>query len=130
MIRSLVVIVWVIAAIAVLDGAYRAPADCLRFDVVPGHVKRTVDGDTFILYAFAVPPEERVRVLSVDAWEMRDSLGRGPAARDFTVRWLAVGTFALETCRRDSFGRYLGVIWRGNDTLAVALIRAGHGIPR
>lgn len=107
--------------------ALRAQA-CLRMDVPPAAVTRTVDGDTFILWSVGVPPEERVRVLAVDAAELRDSLG--PAARVFTIQWLAVGKFTLETCKRDSFGRLLATITRGSDTLAVDLIRRGLGVPK
>lgn len=102
---------------------------CLTVQLPVGAVQRVVDGDTFVLYHVGVPAEERVRVLGVDAWEARDSLGRGAPATVFTTAWLAKGPFTLATCRRDSFGRLLAVITRGTDTLAADLIRAGHGIP-
>ena len=98
---------------------------CLTVQLTPAHVLRVIDGDTFILYAVGVPPEERIRVLGVDAWERTDSLG--PAATAFTREWLARGPFLLETCRRDSFGRYLAIITRGADTLAAELVHAGLG---
>lgn len=90
-------------------------------------VSRVLDGDTFILYSVGVPPEERVRVLKVDAFEIRDSLG--PAARDFTIRWIAQGPFLLDACKRDNFGRLLGQVSRRGDTLAKDLIAAGLGVP-
>lgn len=101
---------------------------CLVLLLTPGYVQRTVDGDTFILYSIGVPAEERVRVLGVDAVEIRDTLG--PAAKAFTTEWLQRGPFTLETCKRDSFGRLLGVISRSGDTLAVDLINAKLGMAR
>lgn len=101
-------------------------AACLAMQVVPAQVSRTLDGDTFALWSFGVPAEERVRVLGVDAAEIRDTLG--PAAKAFTAAWIAEGPFKLETCKRDGFGRLLAVITRGSDTLAVALIQAKLGV--
>ena len=100
---------------------------CLGLLLTPGHVKRVIDADTFILYHVGVPAEERVRVLGVDGIELRDSLG--PAARMFTVEWLARGPFAVTACKRDSFGRLLGTVTRGPDTLAVDLIAVHLGVP-
>lgn len=99
---------------------------CLVVLLTPGYVQRTVDGDTFILYHIGVPAEERVRVLGVNAPELRDSLG--PAAKAFTTEWLARGSFTLEACKRDSFGRLLALIYRGTDTLATDLIQANLGV--
>lgn len=101
---------------------------CLTLLLSPSYVMRVVDADTFILHSVSVPPEERVRVLGVDAVELRDSLG--PAARAFTQEWLARGPFWVQTCKRDSFGRLLGIVWRGPDTLATALINARLGEAR
>lgn len=101
---------------------------CLTLLLLPAHVAKIVDGDTFGLFNVGIPAEERVRVLGVDAAEIRDTLG--PAARAFTQEWLGRGPFNLHTCRRDSFGRLLGVVWRGTDTLATALINAQLGVAR
>jgi endonuclease YncB( thermonuclease family) len=114
------------AALHTLAGGVRQ--SCLVAQLQPASVQRTIDGDTFVLYAVAVPPEERVRVLGVDAVELRTP--QGPAAKQFTQDWLARGPFTFDTCKRDSFGRYLAVVTRGTDTLAVDLIRAGLGVPR
>lgn len=98
---------------------------CLGLLITPRQVARTLDGDTFALYAVGISTEEHVRILGVDTPELRDSLTQ-PAreARAFTQQWLARGDFTLYTCKRDSFGRLLAVISRGNDTLAVALTHA------
>jgi endonuclease YncB( thermonuclease family) len=101
---------------------------CLSVLLPPTYVARVIDGDTFVLYAATnVPPEERVRVLGVDAYELRDSLG--PAAKTFTTKWLQAGPFTLQGCKRDSFGRLLLTVTRGSDTLAVDLIKNHLGVP-
>jgi endonuclease YncB( thermonuclease family) len=101
---------------------------CLMLVLTPGYVSRVIDGDTFILYSIGVPAEERVRLLNVDAAEIRDTLG--PAAKAFTAGWIAAGPFKVESCKRDSFGRLLADVTRGVDTLAVDLIQAKLGVPR
>ena len=104
---------------------------CLSLLIPPQQISNVHDGDTFSLYAVGVPQEEHIRILGVDTPELRDSLSK-PAreAREFTRTWLAKGSFSLETCRRDSFGRYLAIVSRGSDTLATSLINAGLGVKR
>lgn len=98
---------------------------CLSIVLTPGHVQRTIDGDTFVLYHVGVPAREGVRVLEIDTPE------RGQPgffeARDFTIGWLASGDFTMRACKRDSFGRYLAVVTRNDTSLADALFAAGHG---
>lgn len=98
---------------------------CLTLIIPPRQVSRVIDGDTFILYAVQVPPEERLRVLEIDAPE------RGQpdfdAARQFTIDWLAQGDFTITACKRDSFGRLLVRVTRNGVSLADALYAAGHG---
>lgn len=102
---------------------------CLTATLSVGHVSRTVDGDTFGVFTLdGLANEERVRILGVDAVELRDPLG--PVARAFTMEWISRGSFKLEACKRDSFGRLLAIITRAADTLAVDLIRARLGVAR
>lgn len=105
---------------------------CLTITVEPRHVKRIIDADTFILFAVGVPPEERVRVLDINAYELTggsdSTKALARAGRAFTATWLAQGNFTITACKRDSFGRLLATVTRGADTLAVALINAGHGV--
>ena len=96
---------------------------CLAMLVLPGHVKRTIDGDTFILYSVGVPNEERVRLLGIDTPE-RGQPGF-EAAKLFTDQWVRTGDFTLTTCKRDSFGRLLGTLTRGTEDLGTALMAAG-----
>ena len=42
---------------------------CLTMSLLPGHVKRVIDGDTFILFHVGTPNEERVRLLGVNSPE-------------------------------------------------------------
>lgn len=98
---------------------------CLTIGLTPEHVKRVIDGDTFILFAFDVPPEERVRVLDVDTPE-RNEPGFYAAAT-FTADWLQRGPFSLTTCAKDSFGRRLATVTRHDSSLAQSLKDAGLG---
>lgn len=98
---------------------------CLTLVLTPPHVKRVVDGDTFIAYHVGVPPEERVRILEIDTPE-RGHPGFD-AARSFTATWLAQGDFTLHACKRDSFGRLLATVTRDGASLADALYAAGLG---
>lgn len=99
---------------------------CLTLVIAPQHVKRTVDGDTFILHHVGIPPEERIRVLEIDTPE-RGQPGFDQATA-FTATWLARGNFTITACRRDSFGRLLAVVTRDGDRLADALYNAGLGV--
>jgi endonuclease YncB( thermonuclease family) len=101
---------------------------------LPAQVVRVVDGDTFDVTMRAwlnVTVNERVRVLNVDAWEMRQALG--PQAKRFAVQWLAdhAAGLMLTTCERDSFGRILSVVKDGTtgETLADALKSSGNSKP-
>jgi micrococcal nuclease len=98
---------------------------CLTIGLTPEHVKRVIDGDTFVLFAFDTPPEERVRVLGVDTPE-RNEPGFS-AASAFTADWLRRGPFSLTTCDRDSFGRRLATVSRHDSSLAQSLKDAGLG---
>lgn len=100
---------------------------CLVLTLQPGHVKRILDGDTFVLYHVGVPPEERVRLLGVDTPE-KGQAGYDAAA-EFTTAWLQAGPSELTTCKRDSFGRVLGVVTRNGESLGQALQAQGLAKP-
>lgn len=97
---------------------------CLSFVLEPEHVKRVIDGDTFVLFSVGVPAEERVRLLGVDTPE-KGQPGYD-AASEFTTVWLKAGPSELTTCKRDSFGRLLGGITRGKESLSGALLENGY----
>jgi|FLYL01.1.fsa_nt_gi endonuclease YncB( thermonuclease family) len=100
-------------------------------------IVRVVDGDTFDAEVavrwlqITLTVRERVRVLGVDAWELRDG-ERGQSARAFTARWLADAEgVSIRACDRDSFGRVLAEVTNARgERLAEALITGGHGIRR
>ena len=100
---------------------------CLTAQLTPGHVMRTLDGDTFVLYHVGTPPEERIRVLGVNTPERGQP--NAAEATAFTKAWLANGAFTVTACKRDSFGRLLGTVERGGGSLSRALIEAGLGVP-
>lgn len=101
---------------------------CLIVQIPPEQVLRVIDGDTFILMTFDVPPETRVRVLGVDTPE-RGEPGYAEAGA-FTRQWLARGPFTVTTCERDSLLRRLGTVERNGVGLHTELLGAGHGVPR
>ena len=96
---------------------------CLTMLVLPGHIKKIVDGDTIALYHTGIPNEERVRLLGVNTPE-RGQPGF-EAAKIFTEQWVRSGNFVLTACKRDSFGRLLGTLVRGPEDLGQSLISAG-----
>ena len=96
---------------------------CLTMLVLPGHIKKIVDGDTIALYSVGIPNEERVRLLGVNTPE-RGQPGF-ESAKIFTEQWVRAGNFVLTACKRDSFGRLLGTLVRGPEDLGRSLIAAG-----
>ena len=94
---------------------------------------RVIDGDTFVanvpIWMDVTLTDQRVRVLGVNTPEPRaPTMAAGLAATAFTREWLARGPITIEACKRDAFGRVLGVVRRGDETLAAAVIAAGHGV--
>lgn len=99
---------------------------------VSGSLVRTVDGDTFVARLFIwhnLETIERVRVLEVDTPEnKKPTVAEADKARLFAHQWLSQGTFTVESCARDSFGRLLGKITRGKESLADKLIESGNAV--
>lgn len=104
---------------------------CWTVTAEPG---RVVDGDTFdakLAIWLNQSAFERVRVLGVDTPEMHGAtLAAAQNAKQFTEAWLRRGDVTLLVCKRDNFGRLLGVVTRGDEYLATELIKAGLGVPR
>ena len=119
-------VIWAVGMTALVA---QPSSRCLSLELTPRYVMRVIDGDTFILFAIATPPEERIRVLGVDTPER----GSGPladSATAFTTRWLAAGNFSLNACKRDSFGRLLAHVTRAGQDLADTLIVLKLGVPK
>lgn len=102
---------------------------------------RVIDGDTVELMVdlgFRRYSRERIRLLGIDAPEIRGPARlQGLAAMQFASHWFAEAEIAgdrilLVSHRADSFGRWLGSIYRlGPDgelgeSLADALMATGH----
>lgn len=104
---------------------FAAHADaCLIIDVPPQAVIGQPDGDTLHLFTFAPGGMVKIRVKDVDTPE-RGQPGF-EEAKAFTRAWLAHGVFQVSTCGAPTFDRIVAVVERGDETLAQALIRAGH----
>ena len=99
---------------------------CLTMLLLPEGVKKTIDGDTFVMFHVGVPNEERVRLLGVDTPEKHQP--NYFQAMAFTRTWLAQGPSTLTTCKRDGFGRLLGTVTRGTEDLGERLIAAGLAV--
>ena len=99
---------------------------CLTMSLLPGHVKRVIDGDTFILFHVGTPNEERVRLLGVNSPEKFQP--HFFEAMAFTETWLNQGPSILTACKRDSFGRLLGTVARGPEDLGHQLVSAGLAV--
>lgn len=126
-------IVWCAAITTAVAGERiakaRASEKCLSLELTPRYVMRVIDGDTFVLFSIATPPEERIRILGVDTPER----GSGPTADSataFTTRWLAAGNFSINACKRDSFGRLLATVTRPAQDLADTLIVLRLGVKK
>lgn len=106
-------------------------------------VIRVVDGDTIdcrISVGFGIDATFRFRVFGIDAVEKRDPLG--PAATDYTRRWLEDALFTgplYVTTHKSSevtngigdgaFGRWLGDFHdAAGDHLGQALVDAGYAV--
>jgi endonuclease YncB( thermonuclease family) len=101
-----------------------------------GHVvsvEAVIDGDTIrvdLSIWIGMVATETIRILGVDTPEKADR-EKWAAAAQFTKEWLAASGYTEVTvCRRDSFGRALGVVKsRQKGDLAAALLYAGHAVP-
>jgi len=118
----LVVMFTVIFVNALLSRA----AACLTIDVPPQAVLRNYDGDTFTVFAFAPSGEIDIRVAGVDTPERTKREPGWEEAKRFTAEWLRKGTFHVQTCGDQTFGRIVGLVTRNGESLADALIAAGH----
>jgi endonuclease YncB( thermonuclease family) len=96
-----------------------------------------VDGDTVrgdLALAPGLTLHATIRLVGVDAPERTGPTRiAGEAARAFTAEWLrrrvagALTVWGL--CRTDSFGRILGGVTADGESLAAALLAAGHAVP-
>lgn len=103
--------------------------NCQIYDVI--------DGDTIdvkIDCGFHSVRTERIRLLGINCPE-RGAPG-GHEATEFTRDWIteeykeSYSGFVIQTSKSDSFGRYLGTIWRNHDgrCLNTDLLESGHAV--
>jgi micrococcal nuclease len=109
--------------------------DC-GFYTYRAKVERVVDGDTVILDIDqglrTYRDNEWVRLFGVDAPEMVGSTRpAGEAAKAWLTARLGDDEIVLCTIadRRDSFGRYLGVLFDDVGNVNETIIVAGHAVP-
>lgn len=109
---------------------------CATLSLDPSWVLRVKDGDTFVIRNAGITNDEPVRVcleiagakaVCVNTPETGDA--GATEATLFTTQWLHEGPFTLSACKRDSFGRLLGVVTRGEANLGQALLDSGHAVP-
>lgn len=106
--------------------SYSARAEtCMTMTVQPEQVLGNFDGDTFAVSLGALGDMD-VRVQDVDTPERTKKQPGWEEAKAFTEAWLTAGPFDLWTCFRFTFGRVVGIPSRNGETLAEALILAGH----
>ncbi len=106
---------------------------CATLALDPSWVLRVKDGDTFVIRNAGITNSEDVRVCHlVDGQKALcvntpETGTEGAAeAKTFTEAWLHAGDFVLTACKRDSFGRLLGMVTRGEENLGTALLDQGH----
>jgi micrococcal nuclease len=99
---------------------------------------RVVDGDTLDLMVdlgFKRYSRERIRLMGVDTPETHgETREAGDAATAFVIEWCKTCELplVLESHKKDSFGRWLGSLYRQEEggvmgeSLADALLAAGH----
>jgi endonuclease YncB( thermonuclease family) len=105
--------------------------------------QRIVDGDTVVLnvdLGMRVAAQHSIRVADVNCPELFNGNDRdaGVAAREFTQLWFVQRMwtepwpFLIRTHKdSQSFNRYVADVWcaRTGESLADAIIAAGHGVP-
>jgi|CXWL01.1.fsa_nt_gi endonuclease YncB( thermonuclease family) len=114
---------------------------CTTLQLDPSWVLRVIDGDTFLIRNAGITNTEGVRVCQTvdgrkavcvntpesDA-DSPDERLQAAAATVFAEEWLMAGPFTLAACQRDSFGRLLGVVTRGESNLGQSLLDSGHAV--
>lgn len=108
---------------------------------------RPIDGDTSeirINKGHGDSAVKRLRLLGVDTPEMRgETREAGEAAKNWVWEWITAGwagwepgsgrdPFVVQTVVADSFGRWLGYMWRTSDgqNLSQALLDNGYAVER
>lgn len=99
-----------------------------------------VDGDTIdaaLDVGFRDVSTQRIRLANINCPEIHGpTKAAGDAATAFTTAWLAptLGVdwpLTIITEKGDSFGRYVAIVWRGDDPVSLndALLASGNAVP-
>lgn len=103
-------------------------------------VTRVIDGDTIdvdIQLGFdVVLAKQRIRLLGIDTPESRtrnkEEKIRGLISKNYVLNTCAVGsTIRLQSKKRGKFGRILGIIYNGDDTVSLndRMVKEGFAVP-
>lgn len=101
--------------------------------VLPAHVDRVIDGDSFVCHVGLMPGKElhgeHVRVEGINAPEM--SHAGGKEAKAFAVALLPVGMpVSLVSSRADKYGRCLAAVkLPSGEDFGQKMLAAGHAVP-
>lgn len=125
---ALVMMFLALFIVTVMVGVSRAET-CMTMDIQPEHVLGNYDGDTFVVSLGALGAVS-IRVEGVDTPERNKKQPGWKEASDFTTAWLKQGPFKLNTCFILTLGRIVGNPVRNGESLASALITAGHVKPK
>jgi len=84
-------------------------------------ITKIVDGDTIYMdvdLGFGVYYDAKVRLLQIDAWEIRgEEKERGIKAKEFVEKNYPVGSeVLLQSSKQGKYGRWLGTVWNIGDT--------------
>ena len=102
-------------------------AGCLSIDVPPQAVLGNYDGDTFTVFSMQPGGQVKIRVEGVDTPEVTKHQPLSLEAKEFTRKWLAMGTFQIATCGKYTIDRIVGRVTRNGRSLAQDLRDAGLG---
>ncbi len=116
-----------------LLGAAAVACLCTTLQLDPTWVLRVKDGDTFVIRNAGITNSEDVRVCHLIDGPKAVCVNTPETEEDgsteatlFTQQWLMSGAFTVTACKRDNFGRLLGMVTRGETNLGQALLDEGH----
>jgi micrococcal nuclease len=101
-------------------------------------VEKVVDGDTVdvvIDLGFSLYTKQRVRILGIDAPEIRTrdpkEKERGEASKEFAEAWFSDGEFTVQTTKDDKYGRILGDFRKVGEEMSYSesVLSEGFGVP-
>ena len=93
-------------------------------------LKRVIDGDTIdviVDLGFSTYTEQRLRLLEIDAPEMRGAeSAEGKESKAFIEQLLKRGEIVIQSEKMGGFRRYLARVWAGGCEVNAEMIKTGH----